>query len=90
MMWVKTNSVMVSASSSRGFNATYQVNDCPDACFGNRACVSGECVCQEGWTGADCMTAICPNDCSQLSSYGTCNEVNNILYNASLTNKALD
>lgn len=31
---------------------------CPKACSGHGTCVKSSCVCEDGWTGADCATTI--------------------------------
>ena len=35
-------------------------SDCGDA----GQCVDGQCVCSDGWGGADCRTRLCPNGCA--------------------------
>jgi hypothetical protein len=46
---------------------------CPNECSGNGLCFVDECLCSDGWTGADCSVPaggpVCPNACS---GHGTC------------------
>ncbi len=46
------------ASSSLFF-----VDGCANGCSGRGACYHGLCICEPGWTGADCGARRCPNDC---------------------------
>ena len=64
-----------SAGASKGFNATYHVNTCPNNCHGNRHCVGQKCVCKEGFVGMDCLIELCPLNCSQQLGSGQCNKV---------------
>ncbi len=66
---------LVESSSTRGFNATYVVNTCPEACGVHRRCVLDKCVCEQGWGGIDCQTQLCPKNCSYNMGQGTCDQV---------------
>lgn len=72
-----------SGALSKSFSAKFDVTKCPELCEGNRKCVAtshGEqCVCLEGWTGANCDQLVCPNNCSSLEGQGYCNLVSWII-----------
>ncbi|XP_050048964.1 attractin-like protein 1 isoform X1 [Dermacentor andersoni] len=50
-----------------GFNLTYSVNGCSHNCSSHGDCVDGVCQCLQGWTGSDCGTQVCPQDCNNGS-----------------------
>ncbi|GLH01298.1 Laminin subunit alpha [Gryllus bimaculatus] len=62
---------------AEGFNASYSVLTCKDKCYGNHVChnVTKQCVCKEGYTGANCSTLMCPNNCSAERKQGVCDKV---------------
>lgn len=62
-------------STTKGFNATYNVNTCPHDCLGHRQCVDGHCVCEKGWGGINCEVELCPKNCSYNIGQGMCNLV---------------
>ncbi|XP_067662212.1 multiple epidermal growth factor-like domains protein 8 [Haliotis asinina] len=62
-------------SKTIGFNASYQVIQCPDHCNGNRMCVEDKCVCIPGHGGYMCEIELCPNNCSISVGQGFCHEV---------------
>jgi len=43
---------------------------CPDDCNGRGHCVSGKCICRDGFAGTDCSTSVCPVLCSGRGTYG--------------------
>uniref|UniRef100_UPI00398F5FCF multiple epidermal growth factor-like domains protein 8 n=1 Tax=Pristiophorus japonicus TaxID=55135 RepID=UPI00398F5FCF len=58
-----------------GFNATYAVNDCQPTCRASQLCQKGHCVCRPGYTGPDCASQLCPNNCSLHTHAGFCDSV---------------
>jgi len=51
------------------------LESCPNDCSGNGVCQSGVCLCEPGFSGADCsISSSCPNDCSGngVCLSGTC------------------
>ncbi|XP_067001504.2 multiple epidermal growth factor-like domains protein 8 [Anabrus simplex] len=59
---------------SEGFNSSYTVLTCPEKCTGNHVCRSGQCVCKEGLTGANCSFTMCHNNCSSDKKQGICDK----------------
>mmetsp|Transcript_16771 Transcript_16771/g.50173 ORF Transcript_16771/g.50173 Transcript_16771/m.50173 type:complete len:615 (-) Transcript_16771:64-1908(-) len=48
---------------------------CPNGCYvslGRGECVSGACLCNEGWTGSDCGLMRCVSDQQQCAGHGSC------------------
>ena len=41
------------------------VKPCPNGCSLRGTCNGGVCSCYPNWTGDDCSTSACPNDCSK-------------------------
>ena len=68
-----------SRSFTKGFNATFVVNQCPNSCKGNRYCFNNgshhSCICKAGWTGPGCDNMICPANCSEELGQGYCDQV---------------
>lgn len=68
-----------SGALSKSFSAKFNVKKCPELCDGNQRCVvtshGEQCVCLEGWTGANCDWLVCPNNCSSPEGQGHCNLV---------------
>nr|CAB3263750.1 multiple epidermal growth factor-like domains protein 8 [Phallusia mammillata] len=54
-----------------GFNASFSIYSCPNNCSGNGQCIGSWCKCLPSWTGNDCGSPACPNDCTD-SHHGTC------------------
>ena len=47
------------------FAAVLAVKPCPNGCSLRGTCNGGVCSCYPNWTGDDCSTSACPNDCSE-------------------------
>lgn len=59
----------------QGFNAVYTVQSCAaGTCLSPRVCNNGHCMCQDGFTGADCSVERCPNNCSEPLNQGKCDK----------------
>lgn len=69
----------------QGFNAVYTVRSCAaGTCLPPRICnENSQCICADGFTGADCTIEKCPRNCSQALNQGTCDK----LYGRCLCNK---
>lgn len=69
----------------QGFNAVYMVRSCAaGTCLPPRICNSnGQCVCEDGFTGAECNVEKCPKNCSESLKQGVCDKV----YGRCLCNK---
>lgn len=52
-----------------GFQAEYNIYNCPNNCSQHGACVGHTCVCEGDWGGKDCSRELCPNRCG---SKGVC------------------
>lgn len=73
-----------SHSPTKGFNGTFVINQCPNACTGNRDCFNNgthhECVCKAGWAGPGCDDVICPSNCSAKLGQGYCDQVSSLFF----------
>ncbi|XP_014662465.1 PREDICTED: multiple epidermal growth factor-like domains protein 8 [Priapulus caudatus] len=57
-----------------GFNASYEIHDCPADCNEHGSCSAtlGRCSCYPGWKGDSCHVEICPEGCGEARGRGTC------------------
>lgn len=62
--------------SGQGFNAMYNILSCSSGtCDARHVCNErGECVCPQGFIGADCAIERCPRKCLVESGQGMCDE----------------
>eukprot|EP01100_Stratorugosa_tubuloviscum_P004803 TRINITY_DN220_c2_g1_i2.p1 TRINITY_DN220_c2_g1~~TRINITY_DN220_c2_g1_i2.p1 ORF type:complete len:396 (+),score=176.82 TRINITY_DN220_c2_g1_i2:124-1311(+) len=58
--------------TGKGFRLKYSSSTCVNKCSGNGYCFNAICHCNPGWTGTDCSTAWCENNCGTDIGAGKC------------------
>lgn len=56
-----------------GFTVEYSISNCGGTCSQNGACWDGQCLCDDGWQGADCSLRTCAQGCGA----GACDTATN-------------